>query len=114
LVSANAAWVLALAAFALSRGFASSFAMLFLMAAAQSVFTTLVIAMMQGSVETKMRGRIMSLNTLLMMGVRPLGDFPVSIATSFFGLANAALLSASVVALAGVLVFSLRPAVWRS
>lgn len=114
LVSANTAWVIALALFALSHGFVSSFAMLFLMAAAQSVFTTLVITLMQGGVEAKMRGRIMSLNTLLMMGVRPLGDFPVSVATSFFGIADAALLSASVVALAGVVVFSLRPAVWRS
>jgi len=114
LVSANALWVIALAIFALSRSFASSFVMLLLMAAAQSVFTTLVITLMQGSVEAKMRGRIMSLNTLLNMGVRPLGDFPVSVATSFFGIANAALLSASVVALAGALVFSLRPAVWRS
>ena len=99
---------------ALSRSFVSSFAMLLLMAAAQSVFTTLVITLMQGSVDAKMRGRIMSLNTLLMMGVRPLGDFPVSVATSFFGIANAALLSASVVALAGAMVFSLRPAIWRS
>ncbi len=114
LVSANAAWVMALALFALSRSFASSFAMLLLMAAAQSVFTTLVITLMQGSVDAKMRGRIMSLNTLLMMGVRPLGDFPVSVATSFFGIANAALLSAAVVALAAGLVFSLRPAIWRS
>ncbi|HTB18191.1 MAG TPA: MFS transporter [Bryobacteraceae bacterium] len=114
LVSANALWVMALAIFAHTRTFATSFAMLLLMAAAQSVFTTLAITMMQGSVEAKMRGRIMSLNTLLMMGVRPLGDFPVSVATSFFGIANAALLSASVVALAGALVFSLRPAIWRS
>jgi MFS family permease len=114
LVAANAAWVMALALFALSRSFASSFAMLFLMAAAQSVFMTMVITLMQGSVDAKMRGRIMSLNTLLMMGVRPLGDFPVSVATSFFGIANAALLSAAVVALAGALVFSLRPAIWRS
>jgi predicted MFS family arabinose efflux permease len=114
LVSANAAWVIALAIFALTRGFAEAFIMLLLMAAAQSVFSTLVVTLMQGAVEAKMRGRIMSLNTLLMMGVRPLGDFPVSVATSFFGIANAALLSASVVALAGALVFSLRPAVWRS
>jgi predicted MFS family arabinose efflux permease len=113
LVSANVAWVLALAVFALGRSFASSFVMLLLMAAAQSVFSTLVITLMQGSVEAKMRGRIMSVNTLLMMGVRPLGDFPISVATSFFGIANAALLSAAVVALAGALVFSLRPAVWR-
>ena len=114
MVSANAAWVIALAIFALTRSFAPAFVMLLLMAAAQSVFSTLVITLMQGSVEAKMRGRIMSLNTLLIMGVRPLGDFPVSVATSFFGIANAALLAASVVALAGALVFSFRPAVWRS
>ena len=114
LVSANAAWVIALAMFALTHSFAPAFAMLFLMAAAQSVFTTLVITLMQGSVEAKMRGRIMSLNTLLNMGVRPLGDFPVSVATSFFGIGDAALLSAAVVALAGALVFSFRPAIWRS
>jgi MFS family permease len=114
LVSANAAWVIALAMFALSRGFAQAFVMLLLMAAAQSVFSTLVVTLMQGAVEARMRGRIMSLNTLLMMGVRPLGDFPVSVATSFFGIANAALLSAAVVALAGVLVFSWRPVVWRN
>jgi MFS family permease len=114
MVSANAVWVMALAIFALSRTFAASFVMLALMAAAQSVFSTLVITQMQGAVEAKMRGRIMSLNTLLIMGVRPLGDFPVSVATSFFGIANAALLSAAVVALAGALAFSLRPAVWRS
>jgi len=114
MVSANAAWVIALAIFALTRSFAPAFVMLLLMAAAQSVFSTLVITLMQGSVEAKMRGRIMSLNTLLIMGVRPLGDFPVSVATSFFGIANAALLAASVVALAAALVFSFRPAVWRS
>ena len=108
LVSANALWVIALAIFALSRSFAPSFAMLLLMAAAQSVFGTLVITLMQGSVEAKMRGRVMSVNTLLIMGVRPLGDFPVSVAASFFGIANAALLSASVVAIAGVLVFGFR------
>jgi MFS family permease len=114
LVSANAAWVIALATFALTRSFASAFVMLLLMAAAQSVFSTTVVTLMQGAVEARMRGRIMSLNTLLMMGVRPLGDFPVSIAASLFGIANAALIAASVVAVAGALVFSLRPAVWRS
>jgi len=114
LVSANVVWVIALAVFALSRSFAAAFAMLLLMAAAQSVFSTLVITLMQGAVDPKMRGRVMSLNSLLNMGVRPLGDFPVSVATSFFGIADAAMLSAAVVALAGALVFSFRPAVWRS
>jgi MFS family permease len=113
LVSANAAWVIALALFAVSRSFATCFVMLALMASAQSVFSTVVMTLMQSSVEPKMRGRVMSLNTLLMMGVRPLGDFPISVATAFLGIANTALLSASVVALAGVIVFSYRPSVWR-
>jgi hypothetical protein len=32
-----------------------------------------------------MRGRVMSLNTLLIMGVRPLGDFPVGALIQFIG-----------------------------
>jgi len=114
LVSANAAWVIALALFALSRSFTTAFVMLAFMAAAQSVFSTVVMTLMQSSVEPKMRGRVMSLNTLLVMGVRPLGDFPVSVASSFLGISDAALLSASVVALAGAIVFGARPSVWRS
>jgi MFS family permease len=113
LVSASAIWVIGLATFALTRSFALSFLMLLLTAAAQSVLTTLVITLMQASVATKMRGRVMSLNTLLNMGVRPLGDFPMSVAISFFGVANAVLLSALIVALAAASVFSFRREVWR-
>jgi MFS family permease len=114
LVAAIITWVIALAAFSISHRFALSFLMLLLMAAVQSVFSTLVITLMQGTVDAKMRGRIMSVNTLLIMGVRPLGDFPISIAISFLGIAHAALLSAAVVALAAALVFISRPAVWRT
>src|SRR5438309_11691958 len=35
-----------------------------------------VITLAQLRVAPQMRGRVMSLNTLLIMGVRPLGDFP--------------------------------------
>ncbi len=113
LVSSNAIWVAALAAFAFTRSFVPSFVTLLLAAAAQSVFTILVVSLMQASVEAKMRGRIMSLNTLLNMGMRPLGDFPISVAISFYGIANVLLLSASIVGLAGAIVFSLRREVWR-
>ena len=37
-----------------------------------------VITLAQLRVAPRMRGRVMSLNTLLIMGVRPLGDFPAS------------------------------------
>jgi hypothetical protein len=37
-----------------------------------------VITLAQLRVPPQMRGRVMSLNTLLIMGVRPLGDFPAS------------------------------------
>ena len=114
LISANAIWVVALAAFAFTRSFAPSFVTLLLTAAAQSVFTILVVSLMQASVEAKMRGRIMSLNTLLNMGMRPLGDFPISVAISFYGIADAVLLSASIVGFAGAMVFSLRREVWRT
>ena len=37
-----------------------------------------MITLAQLCVAPQMRGRVMSLNTLLIMGVRPLGDFPAS------------------------------------
>lgn len=38
--------------------------------------TTITITLLQLRVPQQMRGRVMSLNTLIIMGVRPLGDFP--------------------------------------
>ena len=56
-----------------------------------------------------MRGRVMSLNTLLNMGVRPLGDFPAAAVIAAVGAPLTALASAVLVALIA-LGAALRPA----
>jgi MFS family permease len=74
LVSA-ALWSAALAGFAATRSFAPAFGALFLLGVFQVGVTATTITLMQTRVPKTMRGRVMSLNTLLLMGVRPLGDF---------------------------------------
>jgi len=69
-------WSAALALFAASKVMWLSMLALFLVGASQNVATSSAITLMQTRVAVEMRGRIMSLNTLLIMGVRPLGDFP--------------------------------------
>jgi hypothetical protein len=65
---------------------------------------------MQTRVPPQMRGRVMSLNTLLIMGVRPLGDFPAAVVISTVGAPLTAAASAALVALVAAGV-ALRPGV---
>jgi predicted MFS family arabinose efflux permease len=69
-------WSCALALFAVSEVMWLSMAALVLLGASQNAAGSSAITLMQTRVPPEMRGRVMSLNTLLMMGVRPLGDFP--------------------------------------
>lgn len=78
-------WSVALAVFAVSRSMWLSAAALFLLGASQNAATATAITLMQTRVPPEMRGRIMSLNTLLIMGVRPLGDFPAGALISGIG-----------------------------
>ena len=64
--------------FAFSRFFWLSLLALLLFGIAQNGVGATVITLAQLRVPPQMRGRVMSLNTLLIMGVRPLGDFPAS------------------------------------
>jgi hypothetical protein len=68
------------------------------------------ITLLQTRVPPHMRGRVMSLNTLLIMGIRPLGDFPAAAVIAGIGAPLTAIASAVLVALiaAGV---ALRPSV---
>ncbi len=52
----------------------------------------------------------MSLNTLLIMCVRPLGDFPAGAVIGWLGLQSAVLLSAGLVGAALVAILVVRPA----
>jgi MFS family permease len=69
-------WSAALGAFAASTAVWLSVAALLVLGAAQNAAGATAVTLMQTRVPAEMRGRIMSLNTLLVMGVRPLGDFP--------------------------------------
>jgi hypothetical protein len=57
-----------------------------------------------------MRGRVMSLNTLLIMGVRPLGDFPAGALISLWDAPLTAAFSAGIVGAAMLFLFFERPA----
>lgn len=71
-------WTSALVIFAFSRVLWLSLLALLLFGMAQNGVGATVITLAQTRVVPQMRGRVMSLNTLLVMGVRPLGDFPAS------------------------------------
>src|SRR5947209_998326 len=71
-------WTGSLIVFAFSHLFWLSLLALLLFGIAQNGVGATVITLAQLRVAPQMRGRVMSLNTLLIMGVRPLGDFPAS------------------------------------
>jgi predicted MFS family arabinose efflux permease len=71
-------WTSSLMIFAFSRFFWLSLLALLLFGISQNGVGATVITLAQLRVAPQMRGRVMSLNTLLIMGVRPLGDFPAS------------------------------------
>ena len=68
------------------------------------------ITLLQTRVPRQMSGRVMSLNTLLIMGMRPLGDFFAAVAIGRIGAPLTAIASAALVA-AIALAVATRPAV---
>jgi MFS family permease len=103
-------WVAALTAFAFSRWFWISMAALLIYGIGQALAGTTTITLLQTRVPQQMRGRIMSLNTLLIMGVRPLGDFPAGALIAAIGAPGTVLLSAALVGVYGCLL-AMRPAI---
>lgn len=92
-------WVAALVALGLSHNLWGAMAALFVFGIALNVVQSVAIAMMQGRVEERLRGRLMSVNTLLMMGLRPLGDFPAGALATAIGPGGVVLVGAGAVAL---------------
>jgi hypothetical protein len=74
----------------------------------QTFTGTTTITLLQSRVPEQMRGRVMSLNTLLIMGVQPLGDFPAGALISAVGAPDTVLLSAGLVGGYSALVFLIR------
>jgi len=90
-------WASALAAFGLSHGLGIAMATLAIAGTAQNLLSATTITLMQMRVPPAMRGRVMSLNTLLLMGARPLGDFPASAAIALLGVRATVLIAAGIV-----------------
>jgi MFS family permease len=97
-VASTLLWSAALIGFATSRSFGSALGSLLLVGTFQVGVSATAITLLQTRVPRAMSGRVMSLNTLLIMGVRPLGDFLAAAAIARFGAPIAAIASAVIVA----------------
>jgi MFS family permease len=91
------AWALALTGFAFSRSFAPALGSLALVGVFQVGVSATAITLLQTRVPRSMSGRVMSLNTLLIMGIRPLGDFAAAAAIARLGGPVATVASAAIV-----------------
>lgn len=93
-------WLASLVVFALSRSLWLTGGALVFFGIGLNIASATAITLMQTRVAQEMRGRVMSLNTLLMMGVRPLGDFPAGALVGVIGAPGVVLVGAG---LAGVI-----------
>ncbi len=101
-------WTMALAVFGWSESLSVSVPALFVLGASQNVSGAATLTLLQMRVPPEMRGRAMSLNTLLIMCVRPLGDFPAGALMGWLGFRPAVLLGAILVAAVSVALFGAR------
>ncbi len=90
-------WAFALLLFALSHALWLSMLALLLFGLAQNGVGATTITLMQTRVPPQMRGRVMSLNTLFIMGIRPLGDFPAGALIGLIGGPFTVVISAAIV-----------------
>lgn len=90
-------WAAALLSIAFTAQIIVSLLMLFLLGGSQTLVAAVAVTLLQTRVLPEMRGRMMSLNTLINMGLRPLGDFPISLMISGFGAPATAAFSALLV-----------------
>jgi MFS family permease len=106
-LGAMLAWTVALAVFGWSVSLWVAVPALFVLGVLQNAAGATTMTLLQTRVPPEMRGRAMSLNTLLMMCVRPLGDFPAGAVMGWLGFREAVLISAGLVGVS-VLVILLR------
>jgi predicted MFS family arabinose efflux permease len=114
LFGAVAAWAAALGLFMANASTVVPLIALALMGGAQSIVGAAAITLLQTRVPPAMRGRAMSLNTLLIMCVRPMGDFPVGAAIGRFGLQSAGMLSACLIGLVALALAVSNPSARRA
>ncbi|GCF07676.1 MFS transporter [Dictyobacter arantiisoli] len=106
-------WSISLLIFAISKNFWLSCVALTCLGIGQNGIGATTITLMQTRVPPQMRGRVMSLNTLCIMGVRPLGDFPASAAITAIGGPLTVIASASLVGGYTLFLLLARPSIHR-
>ena len=111
LLSSLLIWTISLLIFALSHTFWLSLLTLLTFGIAQNGVGATTITLLQTRVPAQMRGRVMSLNTLLIMGVRPLGDFPASGLIALVGGPLTVLICASLVGIYALYLLVARPVI---
>lgn len=99
--------------FTLSRSFPLSLGLLFLSGLTATLFSTMLMTMLQLFVPGQMRGRVLSLVTVTMQGFSPLGALLTGSVASFIGTPPAVALFALVVALVAVIAAVAVPAIRR-
>jgi MFS family permease len=107
--SAFPIWAISLIAVGLSRNVGVIFGALVCLGMAQSMIGAITLTALQMRGPQEQRGRAASLNTLLIMGVRPLGDFPAAAAIAAFGAPETAVASAVLIAGASAIALWRRP-----
>jgi MFS family permease len=107
-------WAAGLALFAVSRSLELSILGLGVYAMAQNGVAATTITLLQTRVPAQMHGRVMGLNTFLIMGIRPLGDFPAGALTTAFGAPPVVLASALFVGVYGLYLLVVHPSVRRA
>jgi predicted MFS family arabinose efflux permease len=109
-LAAFALWTSSLICVAASKAVFPAFLALIVLGMSQNVIGSVTSTLLQLRVPHDQRGRVMSLNTLLIMGVRPLGDFPAGVLISILGAPITAAAGAMIVGLTAVLLFTRSPA----
>lgn len=97
-------WSLVLGGFALSASLGLSVLALLLLGVLRNCSGTLATTLMQLRSPQEARGRVMSVNTWLSGGVRPLGDFGVSLLMAALPLSGAVLLGSASVGILGAVL----------
>lgn len=105
-----AIWTISLVFVGVSRSIVITFIALVGLGMSQSAIGAITATLLQTRVPQEQRGRVMSLNTLLIMGVRPLGDFPAAVLISFRGAPFTAVASAIIVGVTALFLYVKRAA----
>jgi len=102
---------LALVAFSFNRSFPLALGFLFITGVASLVFSTMMSTMLQLDVAPAMRGRVMALVAVSFQGVQPIGSMVTGALASLIGIPEATLVSALVVGVVAIFVYSFLPSV---